>query len=273
MCRAFHQCPFGAPARKPTRVSTTIPGFPPEGPRCNCSYRHSAVMGRRDSQGDYRSQRLANYPPALNEWFASKIVEMFVSWKDAGKGPTGWLPGPVEVKHITNWTSAALHNRQHGICFLNEATARHYRCHVDKNNSAFYLHVDDGVFIAETENKADELMDVSADALARAGFQMTDRKPAEVLDKIIGYDICKQKTCGLRFPKVKASNLRTSMLWLISQEFVYVDVVASATGLWIYGALLRRDVWRQLFTFSSSSRTREACGQNGGRPPETNSGL
>ena len=61
------------------------------------------------------------------------------------------------------------------------------------------------------------------------------------LDKIVGYEIIKFPP-ALCFPKLKGAKFQAAMLWLISCDFVYVDDVASILGVWIHGALLRRDL-------------------------------
>ena len=55
----FDQCPFGAPTKKATCVSTTIPGFPEEGPRCTC-FRHNQLRDTRCGHPTEESQERTN---------------------------------------------------------------------------------------------------------------------------------------------------------------------------------------------------------------------
>ena len=84
-------------------------------------------------------------------------------------------------------------------------------------------------------------MELSANSLERAGFTVNDRNPVKKLDKIVGYEIVRSPP-ALRFPKLKGEKLRAAMLWLISCDFVFVDAVASTLGIWVHGALLRREL-------------------------------
>ncbi len=173
----FDQCAFGAATRKTTCVSSTIPGFPSEGPRCRCCSPHQPSRGRT-VEGVYRSQRLSAYPSALNEWFAEHLCSLFVKWASSGGGPTGWLSGREPLSRVTNWSSHGLIDKAHGVAFLNEATARSDRVIVSDKNSAFDLHADDGVFMAQDDSVSDKRMHVSANGLVRAGFTVSDRNIA-----------------------------------------------------------------------------------------------
>ena len=95
-CR-FDQCPFGAPTKKATCVSTNIADFPEEGPRCSCRTAHAPSRGRT-IDGKYRSQRLAQYPGGMCDWIAQKLVATFVRWHRTGEGPTGWRLGATPTR-------------------------------------------------------------------------------------------------------------------------------------------------------------------------------
>ncbi len=163
-------------------MSTNIADFPEEGPRCSCRTTHAPSRGRT-FDGKYRSQRLAQYPGGMCDWIAQKLVATFVRWHRTGEGPTGWRLGATPTRHVTSWSSRARNRLGHGVAFLNEATALSKRTLVNDRNSAFYLHVDDGLFPAREPYQADAIMNYSADALQTVGFSVTDRTVSKKIKK------------------------------------------------------------------------------------------
>ncbi len=236
----LHQCPFGARARKPTCLSTNIEGFPELGPQCSGDHQHERGMGRKVG-GVFRSQRLASYPPALCRYMAERLVGVFVRWSKSGEGPTGWMPGLVATDNITLWSSAASLPGSHGTAILNETAARHMRTTIDAVSSAFYLHVDDGIFVGTDERMTNKLMHDTADALERVGFEVNDRRESQPVMKLIGYESVRRPPT-LRFPLEKGVRLERAMGWFACCQFVFVDAVSSLLAIWIHGALLRRDL-------------------------------
>ena len=101
---------------------------------------------------------------------------------------------------------------------------------VDGNNAAFYLHVDDGVFLGVGDLKTNFLMHATADGLEEPGFTVKERNNSGFLEKVIGYEVVRSPP-GLRYPRDKANSLRESMLWLCSLPRVQVDVVWSILGV------------------------------------------
>ena len=124
---------------------------------------------------------------------------------------------------------------------LNGTVARKDRAVVDSQNVAFYLHVDDGLIITDNDDLSTKLMHASADALEKVGFVVEDRQTPDMLAKIVGYQV-RRSPPGLCFPAEKARHLRSGMLWLCSCSKVDVSMVQSLLGVWIFGALLRREL-------------------------------
>ena len=98
---AFHQCPWGAPSSKPTRVVSTLDLKNPEDdnvlyytwpifdkwgtykgplPR-NCGHRHQGLLGRRPSgrnAGSFRTSGSASYPANMCKWIVDMIFRFCV---------------------------------------------------------------------------------------------------------------------------------------------------------------------------------------------------
>jgi len=191
--------------------------------------------------GVFRSQRLASYPPALCRFIAERLVGVFVKWSKSGEGPTGWMPGLVATDDITLWSSAASLPGSHGTAILNETAARHMRTTIDAVSSAFPLHVGDGIFVGTDERMTNILAHDTADALERVGFEVNDRRESQPVMELIGYESVRRPPT-LRFPLDKGVRLERAMGWLTCCQFVSVDAVSSLLGIWIHGALLRRDL-------------------------------
>jgi hypothetical protein len=106
--------------------------------------------------------------------------------------------------------------------------------------SAFYLHVDDGVFAGGTEARSNHLMHQAADALEGAGFVVTDRSECATLQKIVGYDIV-QHPARLQMAGTKAVYLKQAGEWFVASRYVDTSALRAWLGVWIWGALLRRE--------------------------------
>ncbi len=244
---SIDQCPFGCVARKPTGLGTNIDGFVQDQPRCSGKHKRCFEgLGRKDDQGAYRSRRLATYSPEMCKWMADKIAKVFGTWLASGAGPTGWLRWEAKSRLITNWSSLPSVDRDHAVTFLNESAARAQRAVIDSDASAFYLHVDDGIVISEDRARANSLMDFSADALEEKGFVVTDRQHCDQLLKAVGYEVL-NKPALLRYPVLKGAMLQKAMRWVASMERPQLSVVRSLLGIWLFGALLRRELLSAAF--------------------------
>ncbi len=184
------------------------------------------------------------------------LVAVFERWATTGEGPTGWLPGTEPIDGVTNWSIEASSEMCRGCTILNEAAARGKRTVIGSSMSAFHLHVDDGVFVAHTGRVADLLMNATANELENIGFTVKDRTHSAAMKRIVGYSKIPNKL-GLRFPLEKSVKLQLAMNWRCACEVVFVDVVGSLLGVWLFGALLRRDLLstaQHTFTFVERHR-------------------
>jgi hypothetical protein len=80
-----------------------------------------------------------------------------------------------------------------------------------------------------------------ADALEGLGFVVTDRQQAAQVTKIVGYQP-RRTPARMELPDQKSVDLRGSLLWLSEQTAAHAGVVRSVVSIWIWCALLRRDV-------------------------------
>ncbi len=96
-------------------------------------------------------------------------------------------------------------------------------------------------FLAHSDIVADQAMQGSAEALQLWGFTVADRQSSEQLIRAVGYERTRSPP-GFRLPRSKAFKLKAAMQWMVSCEFVDVSAVHSLVGIWIFGALIRRDV-------------------------------
>ena len=95
--------------------------------------------------------------------------------------------------------------------------------------------------MSTTASKSDELMHTAANALSDVGFKVTDRQPSGIATKVVGYSILHDPP-RFSFPKERGVKLQHAMRWNASRPFVQVSVVHSLTGIWLHGALLRREL-------------------------------
>ncbi len=105
------------------------------------------------------------------------------------------------------------------MAFLNEKSARNERAIVDSEASAFYLHVDDGVVLADHDVRANATMHQAANSLQGAGFTVDDRTETADVLTLVGYELVK-KPAILRYPLTKAAKLRSAMRWIVTRPVV-----------------------------------------------------
>ncbi len=151
--------------------------------------------------------------------------------------------GQEGAPRVTAWSTLAT-SRPAGVVVLNEATARGYSVRVNDQQSAAYVHVDDAVFISSNKTDAlhcDKLLDMTVAGLGAVGFQLTQQSRDGELDKVVGYEVV-SKPAAFRLPKKKMVMLRAALMFLAEQQTVSVAVLRSLLGMWIFGALLRRDL-------------------------------
>ena len=167
------------------------------------------------------------------------MVDTFMQWQVSGHGPTGWRAERRRRPRITNWTTLAAADPSAKIVFLNENAARSTKCVLDDVTCTFYLHVDDGVFASTDALRSASDMHAAADGLCEAGFVVTDRQ--DKVTKIVGYEVL-EDPATLRLPLAKAGALKEALRWVASRPMVQVDVLHSLLGIWLFGALLDRNL-------------------------------
>ncbi len=127
---------------------------------------------------------------------------------------------------------------------LNEAVVRRQNVNINKDQTATYVHVDDTVFVsAQSQDRlhADSLLDVTVGALERLGFTVTQQSRSGELTKVVGYELV-QSPATFRLPVNKMVLLRLALLELADSRWIQVRTLRSVVGVWIFGALLCRDL-------------------------------
>ena len=245
--RIFDQCMLGGPARKRTCMSTDMADFDcDELVFCDGSHVHGASSGK-DARGRYVSARLATYPSRLCFLIARAVLATLTFFLSSGEGPTGWQRADLKIRRITQWSRLSSDASEKATAFLNETSVQGKGTVLTEAQQALYMHVDDKATIATgtTVSKAREsstaLMEQSAEALVKAGFRVTDRRAATDKQKIVGYEL-EESPARLRAPAVKSLQVRESLLWLAEQNWVVVDTLRALVGVWLWLALLRRDL-------------------------------
>ncbi len=151
----------------------------------------------------------------------------------------------------TYWSKPSSTKVASGFMLINEAATEGSRPIVDGANKAAYIHVDDGVFVADAPEGANKAMHSTADELEAQGFTLVDSQECHSLQKIVGYQIIRSPA-GLRYPRYKSAKLEKALNWLASNPVVDVDTLRALVGIWVFGALIRREllsVLGHVFTF------------------------
>ena len=244
----LHQCPFGGLAPKLTTLSGNLDGMEEvDGVRCpgvSDAHQHGVSIGR-NPEGGFYTKRLQTYPPRLCYALAGMIFKTLLRFATTLTGPTGalQLAGQVAAPRVSSWSTSCA-SRQVGIALLNEATARSFSLRVHDRQAGAYIHVDDAVFIsgaAKGPVHCNTLLDMAVAGLEEVGFQVSQQSRSGSLDKVVGYEVV-QKPAEFRFPKRKMALLREALLFVVDQKEINVKVLHSLVGMWIFGALLRRDL-------------------------------
>ena len=244
----LHQCPFGGLVPKLTCLSGTLCGLASlDGIRCpgvSETHQHGKSIGR-NPEGGFYTRRLQTYPVLLCKELARLILNtLHVMWL-SGSGPTGALHADVAecAPRVTHWSTWSDQHRQ-GAVLLNEAVVRRQNVNINKDQTATYVHVDDTVFVsAQSQDRlhADSLLDVTVGALERLGFTVTQQSRSGELTKVVGYELV-QSPATFRLPVNKMVLLRLALLELADSRWIQVRTLRSVVGVWIFGALLCRDL-------------------------------
>jgi len=214
-------------SRDPYALATTMDGVPPPA-RC---FRRPPDAAR--VIGDLAVPTLARY---LRE----------------GSGATGSRMGPQAPARVTQWGRHA--NRCSGpspgksvpppVAFLNEDAERKVQTVLDARQRAFYLHVDDGLSMTSDvapEHGAQHMMNQVADGWESIGFHVPDRRVSERIFRVIGYEI-ESRPAEVRLPRTKAAELHSELTDILRPRVVEVARLSHAMGVWVWGAILRRQL-------------------------------
>ena len=177
------------------------------------------------------------------EMIAHCVVGFLVRICASADGPTGWARSYAKSRRISAGSTFPSAARKLGIAVLNEESVRGHAPTLLTRQLALYLHVDDGIVLSDgtDSGRANSTMHELADSLEVAGFHVDDRTESAELEKVVGYEL-ERHPARIRFPLRKSVMLQDSLRYLARGRFVHTGVLRSLTGLWIWGALLRREM-------------------------------
>ena len=124
---------------------------------------------------------------------------------------------------------------------LNEATITGTQHILNDSAQALYVHVDDVVVMGSSTSASDSLLSHIVAALVHIGFVISQIVHADDMTKTLGYEINRSAKC-LHFPLTKTALLQTALQEQVNKQRVHVDTIASLVGIWLYGALLDRNL-------------------------------
>ena len=231
------QCMYGGPTQKGTCISGTADGLCWGARLCDRSHSHESSIGKVG--GRFLTQRLASYPPALCRFLAECVLLSLRRMHRAGTGPTGFLRTGGKSTRVSAWSTEPGPRTNMALEVLNETVANGRQAEIVGQRVGLYVHVDDGVTMAQDAAAADTAMNLAADALEKKGFKVTDRRCCGQVDKIVGY-VPERSPARLRLPSRKAAVLREALMFMVSAESVCIESLRSIVGMWIWGALLAR---------------------------------
>ncbi|CAK0898424.1 unnamed protein product, partial [Prorocentrum cordatum] len=236
------QCMLGGRTKKPTCLSGALQGLKDlDELRCDGPHAHETAEGKL-ADGTFRTSPLAQYPEGMCEALGALIVQTLAIFEQTGLGGTGWRRPPEADRSVTAWSSRS--TTAPAVAVRNEDVLRGRGLVLDGPQMAFYLRVDDGVVMAGGSGcgpRATEKMHHLADALAEAGFVVTDRTEASDMQKVLGY-APQARPAQLRLPPKRARELARQLEEMGAARTLHTEELRSLLGAWIWGALLRREL-------------------------------
>ncbi|CAK0851604.1 unnamed protein product, partial [Prorocentrum cordatum] len=236
------QCMLGGRTKKPTCLSGALQGLEDLNElRCDGPHAHQTAEGKL-ADGTFRTSPLAQYPEGMCETLGTLIVQTLAIFEQTGLGGTGWRRPPEADRSVTAWSSRS--TTTPAVAVRNEDVLRGRGLVLDGPQMAFYLHVDDGVVMAGGSGcgpRASGKMHQLADALAEAGFVVTDRTEASDMQKVLGY-APQARPAQLRLPPKRARELVQQLEAMGATRSLHTEELRSLLGVWIWGALLRREL-------------------------------
>lgn len=232
----FHQCPFGGPVGLQELNNVWCPGVSAE-------HRHGPSIGVDDA-GNFHTRRLQTYPPGLCEAIAELMHKTLIHMYVNSVGPTGPLrdhtcPQPRN----TYWSSRAGRHRG-GVLMLNEAVEQGESTRLSYSQAAVYVHVDDTVCIGDSDRgpfHSDSLLDAVVGALEQVGFAVSQQQRDDEVNKILGYEV-QRSPAMFRLPRKKMVLLGHALMEESQRKHADIPLLRSLVGMWIHGALLRREL-------------------------------
>lgn len=232
----LHPCHYGGPEAKLTCLSGTVHGLiQHDGAQCpglSDTHTHGPPVGR-------------TFPRALCEAIAKMFIDTFVHFEATNTGPTGALrlTKDVAAPRVTAW-STWCEQRRHGAVLLNEATVRRQAVVLSPLQSAVYVHVDDTVCLSDASQGpifCDKIMDGLVSALEEVGFGVSQQERNDSATKVVGYEVIRNPA-GFRLPIKKMVLLMEALKFVASCKMVRIRVLHALVGVWVFGALLRREL-------------------------------
>ncbi|CAK9064634.1 unnamed protein product, partial [Durusdinium trenchii] len=177
---------------------------------------------------------------------AKMFIDTFVHFEATNTGPTGALrlTKDVAAPRVTAW-STWCEQRRHGAVLLNEATVRRQAVVLSPLQSAVYVHVDDTVCLSDASQGpifCDKIMeDGLVSALEEVGFGVSQQERNDSATKVVGYEVIRNPA-GFRLPIKKMVLLMEALKFVASCKMVRIRVLHARVGVWVFGALLRREL-------------------------------
>ena len=239
--RLLHQCMTGQCCRKATGISSDLEGSECFDLVCDRSHVHTFVGGK--SKGKFATAQLQTYTARMCEMIATCVISSLKVMEASGTGPTGFIRGEDKLARVSSWTTYTSEHPDFAVAVLNEESVHgRYNSIVGKQLGIYY-HVDDGVFLGEGAEKplVNETMHKCANGLEEVGFSVSDRTEAHDVDKILGYSV-QRRPARVFYPSEKGILLESALRHLVGLAWVDTGVLRSILAIWVWGALLRRDL-------------------------------
>lgn len=145
------------------------------------------------------------------------------------------------LARITGWSTSNASCESHACACLNETAPLGLQVVTSSSQSSVYYHIDDTAFMSGNPDTADQSMNAVADRMSECGHKVGDRSRCSSSTIFVG-DQARPKPARLEVPDTKDYILNKAMLFLHNLTFVDVDAVSTILGVWVWLALLRRDL-------------------------------
>ena len=131
---------------------------------------------------------------------------------------------------------------------LNELYGRGGRVRLRERDAAGYVHVDDGVIVVAHERgqrpaapACDDVMMRLAAAWEETGFLVPERVAADASTRVVGYQFAADPPT-LSVDPDRGALMQDSLAWLLEVPWVDIELLRGVVGVWIWGALLKREL-------------------------------